>query len=75
MENESKLPQSIVGALMGWFFAVMAWTASHVGVICGFFAVAASIYSIRASRETIKLQRKRQNQLKDNYDADTKSMD
>ncbi len=58
--EENKLPQSIFGALISWVLTIIAWTVDHVGFICGFFAVLASIYSIKASRETVKLRQKQQ---------------
>lgn len=39
-----------------WVFTFLCWTVDHIGAIAGVAAVAASIFSIRASRATEKLR-------------------
>lgn len=60
---DDKLPESITGAVLSWILAAAAWTLDHINYLAVGFAVVASIYSIRAARETIKL-RKIEQQLK-----------
>ncbi len=58
--EESKLPQSIMGAVASWILTLLVWLSAHVGVICAVFAIGASIYSMMAAKETIKLRKKQQ---------------
>ena len=63
MDDQNKLPHSIIGALLSWALTALVWCGTHIGVICGLLAGIASLYSIRASRETIKYRRKQVEQL------------
>jgi len=58
--EENKLPHSIIGAAVAWLVALLAWVAAHAGLFCTVLGMIATIYSIRASRETIKLRKKQQ---------------
>lgn len=64
--ESNKLPHSIAGAIASWALTVLAWSMTHVGLLCGVLAGIASIYSIRASRETIKYRKKQQQALTSN---------
>jgi uncharacterized membrane protein len=61
--EENRLPQSIIGAVISWILTAMVFLVAHIGAICGVFAILASLYSIKASRETTKLRKKQQKQL------------
>jgi hypothetical protein len=61
--EQSKLPHSIAGALISWFLTILIWCGTHIGLLCGILAGIASIYSIRASRETIDFRRKQKRAL------------
>jgi hypothetical protein len=63
--DENKLPHSIFGALLSWVLTILSWSVTHVGYIAGIFAIGASIYSILASRETIRLRKKQEKQIDD----------
>lgn len=60
MNETGKLPQSILGTIAGWILTLIAWFGAHLGLIAGVLAVVSTIYSICASRETIKLRKKQQ---------------
>lgn len=52
--NESKLPEALATMTAAWVFNGVGWLFDHysaIGITC---AIAASIWSIQASRETIK---------------------
>lgn len=60
MEEQNKLPQSIIGAVVGWALAIFSWFGTHLGPIAVVLSIIATIYSIRASKETIKLRKKQE---------------
>lgn len=50
-------------AFVTWVFTILCWTVDHIGAIAGAAAVAASFFSIRASRATEKLRLQEQQNL------------
>jgi len=65
--ESNKLPHSIAGAVLATIFTLLNWLTVHgltlLSVACGLAALIASIYSARASRETIKYRKKQQSAL------------
>jgi len=65
--ESNKLPHSIIGAVLATVLTVLNWMTVHgltiLSVACGIAALTASIYSARASRETIKYRQKQQEAL------------
>ncbi len=57
MNDQGKLPHSIVSAVASWLALFIGWVESHVALIASLFAIAAACYSIWASRETVKLRK------------------
>ena len=51
--------------LLTWILAVLSWTVDHIGAIAGIAAVAASFFSVRASRATERLRVQEQRALED----------
>lgn len=63
MESD-KLLHSITGSILSWFLVGIAWLAAHANMLAAGFAVLASIWTIRAADETIKLRKRQQQQIK-----------
>ena len=65
MNDESKLPQSIAGAIASWLCVAVSWMETHVAMFASIGAIIAALYSIWASRETIKLRRSERRQIEE----------
>jgi len=73
--EQSKLAHSWILSAVAWVLTVLSWCASHIGIICGIFALIASYCSIQASRSTKRYWDKKTEQLgsKTKADPDTET--
>jgi hypothetical protein len=62
---DDKLPESILGACVTWLLMAAAWVFTHLNYVAWGFAILASIMTIRAARETIKLRKEQRRRLQE----------
>ena len=76
--NESRLPHAVAGAFVSGFGAAWAWLATHGPTVGTIVAIVAGLYSIRASRHTIRLrliQESRERELDRAQDTNERALD
>lgn len=68
-----RLHNSVAGAGLSWVLTLLAWLEAHVAPVAGGFAVLASIYTIQAARETIKLRRTQRKKIEQEGTEETEA--